>query len=336
VAPTLRAFVENGTARWEELEGLVAASKGRIDRLDRHGVRRLGAGYRQATADLALARRRFPQDPVTVRLDAVVRAARPLVYAQVTERESVVDFVTTGYWRRVREKPRFLLVATIALYLPALVLGLWAHGNPAEARRVAQVSPLSAGLGQDGPRDPDTEKVTEADANAAFSTQIFTNNARVALVAFAGALTGGVLTVISLVFNGLILGLVAGIGVESGYGETLIRLIAPHGFLELSLITASGAAGLRTGWALLRPGHRTRAEALTAEGRPGVEMALGSAVLLVPCGLVEGFVTPRGLGVPAALTVGLGLGILYWALVIWRGRPAAGGGASGPTGARPT
>ena len=323
VPEPLAAFVAARSPGWADLESLVGSAKGRVDRMDAASVRRLGSGYRQAVADLALARRRFPHDPVTNRLDRLVRDARPLVYGSVAERGSVAAFVATGYWRRVRERPIFLLVAAIALLGPSLLVGVWSHGHPTSAAQVAQVSPLSAGLGDgSGGRDPDTDKMTDVGMSTGFSAQIFTNNARVALVAYAGGLTGGVLTLFSLVFNGLILGLVMGLTVQAGRGSDMWRLVVPHGVLELSLIIAAGAAGLRTGWALLHPGHRTRVEALSIEGRAGVELALGSAALLVPCGLIEGFVTPRGLSLTAALVLGIGLGVIYWAMVIWRGRPA--------------
>ena len=57
---------------------------------------------------------------------------------------------------------------------------------------------------------------------------------------------------------------------------------------------------------------------------------LGLALALGVSGLVEGFVTPRGLSLPAALTVGFALGAAFWVLVLWRGRarrtePASGG-----------
>lgn len=319
MARPLVDFVHDRQARWEELEALTRRAKGRVDRLGADEVRLLGTRYREAAADLATARRRFPHDPVVSRLDDLVRQARPLVYGTLVERGSVVHFVTTGYWRRVVERPGFLALAAAFLFGPALVLGVWSHANPADARRVAQVSPLTAGLAQDGPRDPDTETVTETGTNAAFSTQIFTNNARVALMAFAGGLTAGVFTLLSLAFNGLVLGLVVGLSVQAGNGEALWRLIVPHGALELSLITAAGAAGLRLGWALLHPGDRTRTQAVGAEARPCIELALGSALLLVPTGLVEGFVTPRGLQLGPAVAVGLGLAGAYWALVVWRG-----------------
>lgn len=317
----LPLFAERRQESWADLGALIEQAGGRITKLDPQEVRRLGRRYREASADLAVARRRFPSEPLTRQLDDLVSRARPLVYGSVVRRQSAVEFATTGYWRRVRERPAFLVISAVALVLPMAIVGLWAHGNPADAASVAQVSPLTAGLGEDAPRDPDTQKVTDIGANAALSSQIFTNNIRVALAAFAGGLTGGVLTVVSLAFNGLILGLVAGLAARTGYGTTVLRLVIPHGLLELSLIIAAGAAGLRVGWAILHPGHRSRGEALAVEGRAGVEIAIGTAVLLVPCGLVEGFVTVRGLSLPVALAVGIGLAAAFWAMVLWRGAP---------------
>jgi hypothetical protein len=76
------------------------------------------------------------------------------------------------------------------------------------------------------------------------------------------------------------------------------------------------------GWALVSPGHRRRGAALATEARVGVEIVLGTAPWLVLAGLVEGFLTPRGLGLTTAVLLGVVLGAVYWALVLWRGRPA--------------
>jgi hypothetical protein len=53
-----------------------------------------------------------------------------------------------------------------------------------------------------------------------------------------------------------------------------------------------------------------------------VEIVLGTAPWLVLAGLVEGFITPRGLGLGTVIVVGASLGAVYWGLVLWRGRPA--------------
>lgn len=315
----LPQFIARRQATWDALEASLrqerAAARGDVPM-----VRWQARAFRQAVADLAYARRRFPGDPATVRLERLVRDARAHLYRNVSRRASFTHFVTTGFWRRVAERPRALLLAAVLLFLPGLAVGVWSHAEPEQAGKVAQVSELSAGAGEGQVRDPDTDKVTAFDENAAFSSQIFTNNVRVAFLAFAGGATGGVLTGLSLLFNSLILGLVFGLGIEAGNGEAIVRLVAPHGVLELSLIVVAGAAGLRLGWALLRPGHRTRGEALVDEGRPAAEMALGAGLLLVPCGLVEGFITPRGVSLPIALVIGFGLAIAFWTAVVVRGR----------------
>jgi len=52
-----------------------------------------------------------------------------------------------------------------------------------------------------------------------------------------------------------------------------------------------------------------------------VEVIVGTAVVLVVCGLVEGLLSTTGLGIGAALVVGVGLGAIFWLLVWWRGAP---------------
>ena len=55
------------------------------------------------------------------------------------------------------------------------------------------------------------------------------------------------------------------------------------------------------------------------EARRAVLIALGTAPWLVVAGLVEGFLTPSGLGLARAIAIGACLGTVYWSLVLWRG-----------------
>ena len=98
-------FVQERSAQWSELDGLLDRAGTKPERLGPAGVLRLGALYRSAAADLGLARRAFPDDPLTERLHARVVRGRQAVYADEPRRFSVVWFFTTGYWRRIRERP---------------------------------------------------------------------------------------------------------------------------------------------------------------------------------------------------------------------------------------
>lgn len=310
----LDRFVRDRQPSWAELEQLVARSKRRPERLGPEGVLRLGALYRGAAADLALARRSFPGDPVVPRLEQLVGRSRNLVYDQPARRTSVVRFFAREYWRLVASRPVPLLVAAFLLFGPAALAGGWALDDPGAAAGLvpeeyrAVTEPRSSDLG------------LSVEQQASFSSAIFTNNIQVTFFAFAGGILAGLVTAAVLLYNGVLLGVVAGLAIDAGNGRSFFELVTAHGVLELSCIVVAGAAGLRLGWALVEPGRKTRKESVVDEARATVAVVLGTAPWLVIAGLVEGFVTPEGLGLPTVLAIGLALGLVFWSLVATRGR----------------
>ena len=309
----LDRFIADRRPSWDELETLLGAAKGRPERIGTERMRRLGALYRSAAADLAVARRQFPAEPTVPALEDLVGRAHTVVYGTAVRRESAVDFLVHGYWRRVRERPALLAVAAVLLFGPILAAGAWAWQDPGTAGALLPTTSESAGR----PRPEGSDVGLTAGERASMSAGIFTNNIRVTFAAVAGGITFGLLTAGVLLFNGVLIGVVAGVGTAAGNGSVLVELIVPHGVLELSCIVVAGAAGLRIGWALVDPARRPRGEALATEARAAVELVLGTAVWLVIAGLVEGQITPLGIGPWPAVAVGFGLGAVYWTAV-WR------------------
>jgi uncharacterized membrane protein SpoIIM required for sporulation len=279
-------------------------------------VQELGRLYRSTAADLAVARRSFPSDPVVGRLEGLVCRDRHLVYDAPSSRGSLRDFVSHGYWRRVRERPVLLAVAVGLLLVPAVACALWALRDPGAAAGLVpgqfrSVTERRSGgsLGLSG------------GTSSALSAQIFTNNIRVALLAFAGGMSAGVLTSLVVAYNGVLLGTVLGLAIGSGNGHRFVELVVAHGVLELSCIAVAAMAGLRIAWAIIDPGRRRRGVAVREEARAAVEIAFGTAACLVIAGFVEGFVTPAGLGLVVNAVIGVALGATYWVLVFIRGAP---------------
>ena len=93
------------------------------------------------------------------------------------------------------------------------------------------------------------------------SAMIIANNIKVAIVAFAGSVTLGALTVYIIGFNGLMLGGMAALFTNAGFGEDFWATIAPHGVIELTAIQIAGAAGLLIAAGALFPGRRRRRDA---------------------------------------------------------------------------
>ena len=262
-------------------------------------------------------------------LDALARrvlTARQRLYGLDRDRPRVLHFVTTGYWRRVRERPLVLLVAFLFLMVPWLLASVWANHEPDKARGL-----VPGGAASVAQRETADFRLDTAE-KAATSSAIFTNNIRVAFMAFALGIVGGIGALFLLGYQGVVLGATFGVTISVGNAGPLFEFVFPHGVLELSCIIVAGAAGMRMGWAIVAPGYRTRGEALREEAAGAVEMVIGTAMVLFGCGIVEGALSTSGIGIPAAVTVGLLLGGGFWTLVFWRGRPVgAADGRPRPT-----
>ena len=312
----LERFVSERRESWDELDALAQRARRRPHRLGPDGVRRLGALYRAAAADLAFARGRFPGDPVTRRLEGLVGRSRHLVYAAPGGgRGSLIRFFTRGYWRLVAERWVAIVVALVLVFGPAALAAGWGMHDP----------PAAIGVVPNDFRSVvDEERPWEdmpADEQAAFSSAVLTNNIRVAALAFAGGITLGLLTALVLVYNGVLLGVIAGLMTEAGNGTGFVDLVTGHGVLELTCVIVAGAAGLSFGWSIVEPGRGTRTAALRREAVSSIAIILGTAPWLVLAGIVEGFRAELAeAGLAWVIGVGVALGALYWSLVLVLGR----------------
>ncbi len=311
----LQRFESERRPGWVALEGLLS----RGGALGAAETRELAARYREAAADLALARRAFPAEPVTPALEALVGRARQAVYAEAGPTRSPLGFYATGLWRHIAGLGPFLLIAAL-LFFGTIGLGmLWGATDPDAARGMVPGGFLDAA------DPPQGDQELSAGEAGAFSSQIFTNNIQVGFTVFAAGLLFGVGSGLLLVYNALVIGALLGVAIDVGTLPDILRLITAHGVLELSEIVVEGAAGMALGWALVDPGRSSRRAALAARARPAMAVVLGLVPITVVAGLAEGFVSPNGSSWPVVLAVGFGLGGAFWALVVWRGAYAGRG-----------
>jgi uncharacterized membrane protein SpoIIM required for sporulation len=226
----------------------------------------------------------------------------------------VWSFLSRGYWVRLAERPQFVLAAWLLLVVPAALGAIW---GLVDAPAAAGLIPGDFQSAADPPAEGRDYDSAEA---SAFSFQVMFNNIQVTLLAFAGGITFGLVTLYALFFNGLLLGTIAGLAIGAGNGIAFLRLVSSHGPLEISCIVVGGVAGLRMGWALVRPGTQRRASSLRRAAIPAVELAAGTIPWLVLCGFLEGFATGPELPVAVQTALGFSLFALFWTLVIVRGR----------------
>lgn len=310
-------------AEWKRLQELLALIKSAgVERLDADEILEFGKLYRRAAAELAYQRTHEAEPHRIVFLNDLLGQCYPYVY--VTPRHpwpSIARFFTTDFPRAVRTHACWILLAFTLSMLPALIAFAMTWHDRAIADQVLPAE-LTASMDSIAARHhvpKDWLPLLERTPAAAL---IMTNNIRVSILAFAGGMTGGVLTIFLMVYNGVMVGVIAA-AVALDSPATAINFwgfVAPHGVLELTAIFIAGGAGLLMGYAIVNPGTLPRRIALRAAALEAVKLLLGVAATLIIAGLVEAFFSPLLLPEWIKFVVAGGEGILFFGYLALAGR----------------
>jgi uncharacterized membrane protein SpoIIM required for sporulation len=320
-------FIARNTPVWNRLAQLTSQARHGLGRLAPAEIDELVVLYQRVSAHLSHARTAYRDPSLTMRLTTLVTQASGVIYrGRSRPGSAVADFFVWRFPAAVYQSGRFIAVAAALLLVPAFVFGVWL-GTSDAALDVAVPDAVREAYVQN-----DFESYYSSDSATNFSAQVTVNNIQVALMAFATGILACIPTVLLLAYNGVNVGVAAGMFADAGELDRFFGLILPHGLLELTAVIIAGAAGLRVGWAVIAPGDRSRAEALGTEARRAVLIALGLMVAFVVAGFIEGFVTGRG--VPTALRIAIGvaaeLAFVLWIVV--QGRTATARGLTGELG----
>jgi uncharacterized membrane protein SpoIIM required for sporulation len=310
-----QAFEERYAREWQEFEAW-------LDRRDkvRHAGQKLVASppfddaeiphrYRRICQLLALARDRHYGADVIERLHRLaVRGHRLLYGVRGDRRNRFLLFAFGGFSRLVRRERRTVALAALLFMGPlAAMIGVlqlypdFVHYllDPGQiASFEAMYKPDAARLG----------RTPEADSSFLMFGYYVWNNVKIAFQTFAGGLLFGIGTLFFLLFNGFVIGAVAGHLTRIGYSEPFYSFVSGHSALELTAIVLAGAAGLKLGAALVAPGQLSRKQALIGAARGAGGLIYGAAGMLLLAAFVEAFWSPLT-EVPPQLKYGVGIAL---------------------------
>ncbi len=323
----LDRFLADNAPTWERLAALTARANRGVRRLDASELEELVTLYQCTSTHLSLARTYLRDPGLVARLTGLVASAAAVVYGtRPRTLRALGRFFSTTFPAAVWHLRRFVVVSAFLLIVPALGMGLWLDSSP---RAVDAAAPAAV---RESLIEEDFEAYYSSAPAAEFATQVFTNNVRVAVLAFAGGILACLPTAYILVLNGANVGVSGGLFAAAGEAPRFFGLILPHGLLELTAVAIAGGAGLALGWSWLVPGERSRIDALAGEGRRSVVVVLGLVAVFAVAGLIEGFVT--GQPWPTALRVGIGAvaWVTFGFYLIAQGRQAVSAGLTGTLG----
>lgn len=304
---------------WERLEELLL-------RADRRGLRsfapdeleELALQYRSATTDLAASQTRSYSPQTRAYLNRLTARAHAYVYASAAQNgwSRTVAFFRATFPREVR-RSRAVILGCTALFVVAWIVAYW----------LVIQRPLNAYALLPSEMIPTIDKSLH-DSNFAFdrayspamASAIITNNVKVAMIAFAGGMTLGILTLWEVLQNGLMVGGLGALFASKGFGLDFWATVAPHGVIELTSIQIAAGAGLLLAQAIVAPGRARRIDALKANARRAGVLMIGVAGLLCIAGTIEGFISPQRTPIAFRCAFGALTAVLLFAYLAVAGR----------------
>ncbi|WP_372865892.1 stage II sporulation protein M, partial [Pseudomonas sp.] len=300
-----------------------ALERGKADRQQCKGF---AAAYRRLCQQLALAQARGYSNHLVEQLQQLVLRGHQQFYRHRSPLGTqLIGFILAGFPRLVRAEWRCVLIASLVFFGSLLTMGVLVYLFPeliyslVDPQQVASMEqmydPDARRLGRFGERH-------SADDWLMFGFYIM-NNIGIAFQTFASGLLFGLGSLFCLLFNGLMIGAVAGHLTQIGYGETFWSFVIGHGAFELTAIALAGGAGLKLGGALLAPGRLSRGEALRLAAGRSVRLVGGVIVFLLLAAFIEAYWSSMTFVTPTVkYMVGAGLWLLVLSYLLLAGRGA--------------
>ena len=319
----LDAYVAAHRQEWARLEELVSRGS-RPRRLQGAEVDELVDLYQRTATHLSVVQSAGRDAALIGRLSSLVARARATVaggrkaaWSDVA-RFLKVDFPAICY------RTRWWWIGATAVFLVvAFGLGAFIAMNPEAQLAVAPPEDVQQLVNED------FENYYSSAPAQDFAARVFTNNAYVAAQSILFGVLLGIPVLYVLLSNAVNVGIAGGLLAANDRAGLFFGLILPHGLLELTAVFVACGLGLKLGWTVVDPGGRTRARALSEEGRALVVGALGLALVLFVSGIIEAFVTPSGLPTAARIGIGVVAELLFLAWVFGPGRRAVLAGRTG-------
>ncbi len=234
---------------WDRLSVLTGQARRGVGRLDAVELDELVRLYQRTSTHLSYARTYYRDPALLARLTGLVAAAGSVVYgARPRTFRSLARFFTHSFPGAVWHARRAVGVSLFLLFAPALAVGTWLANSDEAIEATAPDAVREAYV------EEEFEDYYSSGPSAAFATEVFTNNVRVAILAFAAGVLLCVLTAYILVSNGAGIGGAGGLFAAAGELPRFFGLILPHGLLELTAVAVAGGAGLRLGGRSSPPG----------------------------------------------------------------------------------
>lgn len=281
--------------------------------------------YRQICHHYSLANSRMYSPVLVKRLNHLVTRGHQTLYGAHTHFwYHIKHFFAAGFPALVRKEWRLVALASALFYVPFFAMLIATQFQPDLIYSMMEGDQIRS---MEVMYDPDSVerkigRERESDSDLYMFGFYIKHNTGIDFQNFAGGMLFGIGTLFFLIFNGLILGAVAGHLTHLEFIDTFWGFVLGHGSFELTALVLSGAAGLKLATALIKPGRKSRVRALIDNGKIAVKIMYGAATMTIIAAFIEAFWSSMIMPVMVKYVVAALLWSLVFAYFWFLGREA--------------
>lgn len=312
------SFVAKYEAIWQEFDRLCVGRDETGEKFNKkHAHYPIVRLYRQICEHYALAKQRNYSPLLVNELHARVMMGHRLIYnSKKSYLSDFVEFVIYQFPNAVRERAWLFWLCFAFFYLPAFVMGVACYLND---ELIYSVMPSFQVSMMENMYDPANEHIgrgadRQADTDLMMFGHYVQNNVGIDFQVYAMGLFFGIGSVLITLYNGVVIGAVAGHLTGKGFNETFWQFVCGHGSFELTAILIACMAGIRLGTPLIAPAPYGRKEAFKVAGKESIVLLLGAALMTFVAAFIEAFWSSSSL-IPPMVKYLVAAGL--WAFVAW-------------------
>ena len=308
-------WLQGRVGLWRRHETLLQTQRGRKD-LDSSETLEFVNGYRSLSRDVSLARNALPNSQITIYLESLLLRSFDLVHRKPYNLFRQFIYMLRYELPLVIRELRGAILISVSIFVVSALIGWWlVYTYPELAALFA--SPKMIETVQKGGLW--TDDLLNVVPSSILSFGIMTNNIVVAMSAFVLGTLYGLGTLYMMSLNGAMLGGVFAFTWRYHLAGRLFEFVIAHGVVELSVIVLAGAAGMKIGEALVRPGQLTRRDAFNKAASNASKVIVVGALLLIGSGIIEGNISPNpAFNLTTRVSIGVGYGIFMILLLSGR------------------
>jgi uncharacterized membrane protein SpoIIM required for sporulation len=287
-------FEAENQSQWDQITALMDDLKrpqGKR-RLSQQEQLRFPALYRQLCSHYALARGRGFSPALIEQLHGMVLRGHSLLYRQQGGwRWRLLSFISAEFPSAVRRSGGYFAISLLFFLTPALLMGVGCYMQEDLIYTLVDETTVAQMESSYDPSNQHLGRALERSSESDFTMfgYYILNNIGIGFRTFASGIIFAGGTLFILLFNGLVIGGVAGHLTQLGYHDTFWPFVSGHGSFELTAIVICGAAGLRLGHAVIAPGQHTRVLALKCQAQEALLLVMGAALMLLVAAFIEAF-----------------------------------------------